>query len=198
MRKGKTFIICGPSGVGKGTVVARLLASDPSLYFSVSATTRPPRPGEEDGLLALPLPCPVDETAGGGAVVVLEHYRLLRHHGLLLVIGAGGAADTAEVLRHPPLAFLVGNKPAPQHLGDGLLGKVVVGRAQPPGGDDHIRPGEGQLHRLAAAVHGRSRNRRHIPPHSSGDYGQQDHPADEVAHHFTIAPSCQYWIPYRI
>lgn len=50
MRRGKTFIIAGPSGVGKGTVVARLLASDPSLYFSVSATTRPPRPGEEDGV----------------------------------------------------------------------------------------------------------------------------------------------------
>ena len=50
MRKGKTFIICGPSGVGKGTVVARLLASDPSLYFSVSATTRAPRHGEVDGV----------------------------------------------------------------------------------------------------------------------------------------------------
>ncbi|MDE7244279.1 MAG: guanylate kinase [Oscillospiraceae bacterium] len=50
MRKGKTFIICGPSGVGKGTVVARLLASDPTLYFSVSATTRPPRAGEENGV----------------------------------------------------------------------------------------------------------------------------------------------------
>lgn len=49
MRQGKTFIICGPSGVGKGTVVARLLASDPTLYFSVSATTRDPRPGEIDG-----------------------------------------------------------------------------------------------------------------------------------------------------
>jgi len=49
MRKGKTFIICGPSGVGKGTVVARLMASDPTLYFSVSATTRAPRPGEVDG-----------------------------------------------------------------------------------------------------------------------------------------------------
>ena len=49
MRKGKTFIICGPSGVGKGTVVAKLLASDPTLYFSVSATTRDPRPGEVDG-----------------------------------------------------------------------------------------------------------------------------------------------------
>ena len=50
MRKGKTFIICGPSGVGKGTVVARLLASNPTLYFSVSATTRPPRAGEVDGV----------------------------------------------------------------------------------------------------------------------------------------------------
>ena len=50
MRKGKTFIICGPSGVGKGTVVARLLASDPTLYFSVSATTRAPRAGEADGV----------------------------------------------------------------------------------------------------------------------------------------------------
>ena len=49
MRRGKTFIICGTSGVGKGTVVARLLASYPKLYFSVSATTRPPRPGEVDG-----------------------------------------------------------------------------------------------------------------------------------------------------
>ena len=50
MKKGKTFILCGPSGVGKGTVVARLLAQDPTLYFSVSATTRPPRPGEVDGV----------------------------------------------------------------------------------------------------------------------------------------------------
>lgn len=49
MKKGKTFIICGPSGVGKGTVVARLLATDPTLYFSVSATTRVPRPGELNG-----------------------------------------------------------------------------------------------------------------------------------------------------
>ena len=50
MRQGKTFIICGPSGVGKGTVVARLLSSNPNLYFSVSATTRQPRNGEVDGV----------------------------------------------------------------------------------------------------------------------------------------------------
>ena len=50
MPKGKTFIICGPSGVGKGTVVSRLLEADPTLYFSVSATTRAPRAGEADGV----------------------------------------------------------------------------------------------------------------------------------------------------
>ena len=50
MKQGKSFIICGPSGVGKGTVVSRLLAQDPTLYFSVSATTRAPRTGETDGV----------------------------------------------------------------------------------------------------------------------------------------------------
>lgn len=50
MPKGKTFIICGPSGVGKGTVVSRLMEADPTLYFSVSATTRAPRAGEADGV----------------------------------------------------------------------------------------------------------------------------------------------------
>lgn len=50
MRKGKTFIISGPSGVGKSTVLGALLERRPNLYFSVSATTRPPRPGEIDGV----------------------------------------------------------------------------------------------------------------------------------------------------
>ena len=49
MRKGKTFIVSGPSGVGKSTVLGALLERQKDLYFSVSATTRDPRPGEEDG-----------------------------------------------------------------------------------------------------------------------------------------------------
>ncbi len=48
-RRGKTFIISGPSGVGKSTVLAALFQGRDDLYFSVSATTRPPREGEEDG-----------------------------------------------------------------------------------------------------------------------------------------------------
>lgn len=45
----KVFVITGPSGVGKGTLISRLLERVPGLELSVSATTRPPRAGEEDG-----------------------------------------------------------------------------------------------------------------------------------------------------
>jgi guanylate kinase len=44
------LVIAGPSGVGKGTVVKKLLERDPGLWLSVSATTRPPRPGEAHGI----------------------------------------------------------------------------------------------------------------------------------------------------
>jgi len=50
MSKGKSFIISGPSGVGKSTVLKALMEKRNNLYFSVSATTRQPRPGEEDGV----------------------------------------------------------------------------------------------------------------------------------------------------
>ena len=43
-------MIAGPSGVGKGTVVRKLLERDPSIWLSVSATTRPPRAGEVAGV----------------------------------------------------------------------------------------------------------------------------------------------------
>lgn len=45
----KVFVITGPSGVGKGTLIRELLARVPDLELSVSATTRAPREGEEDG-----------------------------------------------------------------------------------------------------------------------------------------------------
>lgn len=47
---GKLIVISGPSGVGKSTVVKQLMAQSPNLHFSVSATTRPIRPGEVNGV----------------------------------------------------------------------------------------------------------------------------------------------------
>ncbi|HWF55263.1 MAG TPA: guanylate kinase [Solirubrobacteraceae bacterium] len=46
----KVFVITGPSGVGKGTLIRGLLERVPDLQLSVSATTRAPRPGEENGV----------------------------------------------------------------------------------------------------------------------------------------------------
>ncbi|OZA07196.1 MAG: guanylate kinase [Rhodobacterales bacterium 17-64-5] len=48
-RRGLLLILSSPSGAGKSTLSRRLLAWDPTLRFSVSATTRSPRPGEVDG-----------------------------------------------------------------------------------------------------------------------------------------------------
>ena len=50
MKKGKLFIISGASGVGKSTVLSKVMDGRSDLQFSVSATTRPPRPGEQDGV----------------------------------------------------------------------------------------------------------------------------------------------------
>jgi guanylate kinase len=49
MGKGKLIVLTGPSGVGKGTLVQSLLRRHPELCFSVSMTTRSPRPGEVEG-----------------------------------------------------------------------------------------------------------------------------------------------------
>lgn len=50
LKKGTLFVISGPSGVGKGTLVKMLRENTPQIKISVSATTRSPRPGEINGV----------------------------------------------------------------------------------------------------------------------------------------------------
>ena len=49
-KRGTLFVITGPSGAGKGTVLKKVMAATDHLYFSISATTRAPRPGEIHGV----------------------------------------------------------------------------------------------------------------------------------------------------
>jgi len=49
MKKGHLFVLSGPAGAGKGTLRKILFSAVPDLHFSVSCTTRRPRPGETDG-----------------------------------------------------------------------------------------------------------------------------------------------------
>ena len=49
-KRGNLFVVSGPSGAGKGTVCKALLAKRDDVVMSVSATSRAPRPGEEDGV----------------------------------------------------------------------------------------------------------------------------------------------------
>jgi guanylate kinase len=53
---GRLFVISGPSGAGKGTVVRGLLEKRPDMVLSISATTRPTRPGERNGIDYLFIP----------------------------------------------------------------------------------------------------------------------------------------------
>jgi guanylate kinase len=71
-------VISGPSGVGKGTVVRLLLRSRPDLMFSVSATTRRPRPGEIDGL----------------------HYRFVSDREFDAMVEEGAFLEWAEIFGH--------------------------------------------------------------------------------------------------
>ncbi|WP_205475186.1 guanylate kinase [Nocardioides sp. SYSU D00038] len=48
--RSRLVVLAGPTAVGKGTVAADVRARHPEVWISVSATTRPPRPGEEDGV----------------------------------------------------------------------------------------------------------------------------------------------------
>ena len=74
-RRGLLVILSSPSGAGKSTLARRLMDWDPSLRFSVSATTRKPRPGEVDG----------------------QHYHFVTHDAFRALVAQGQMLEHAEV-----------------------------------------------------------------------------------------------------
>ncbi|TCP46254.1 guanylate kinase [Tamaricihabitans halophyticus] len=72
--RARLLVVSGPSGVGKSSVVTELRRLLPELYFSVSVTTRPPRPGEVDG----------------------EHYHFIDDRAFDELIASGGLLEYAE------------------------------------------------------------------------------------------------------
>jgi guanylate kinase len=77
-RCSRLTVLSGPSGVGKGTVVAKLRELYPHIWVSVSCTTRVPRPGERDGVeYRFVTDAEFDRLAGAGEL--LEHARFAGH-----------------------------------------------------------------------------------------------------------------------
>jgi guanylate kinase len=115
-------VISGPSGVGKGTVVRALLARRPDLEFSISVTTREPRPGEVDGVhYRFVTDAEFDHLIDRGAL--LEWARLYGGHrsgtpapaveealaagrDVLLEVDVQGAASVRDVVPDAVLVFL--------------------------------------------------------------------------------------------
>lgn len=98
VRRGRLVVLAGPSGVGKSSVVDALRGRLPELFFSVSATTRDPRPGEVDGV----------------------HYRFVGPVGFEELIAHGELLEWAEIHgglqrsgtpREPVERALTGGKP---------------------------------------------------------------------------------------
>ena len=77
-RRGLALVLVAPSGAGKSSIARALLAADPAIAPSLSATTRPPRPGELEGV----------------------HYRFLDEAGFDALLASGGLLEWARVFGH--------------------------------------------------------------------------------------------------
>ncbi len=93
-RRGVCLVVSAPSGAGKSTITRALLASEPALSLSVSATTRAPRPGERDG----------------------EHYHFRSPEAFAAMAAAGALLEWAEVFGR---SYGTPRAPVEQALGAG-------------------------------------------------------------------------------
>jgi guanylate kinase len=129
------FVVTGPSGVGKGTIIRALRERHPDLGLSVSATTRAPREGETDGEhYHFLTPEEFDRRVAAGEFV--EHaaysgnqYGTLRSEleknaangGVILEIELQGARQVRETMPEAPQIFIA--PPTPETLRERLIGR---------------------------------------------------------------------------
>ncbi len=151
----KVFVITGPSGVGKGTLIRGLLQRVPGLELSVSATTRSPRPGEENGVdYHFLTPDQFEDRVGAGDFV--EHatysgnrYGTLRSElerradapaGVVLEIEVQGARQVREAMPDAVTVFIA--PPSPEALRTRLIGR---GTDAPDQVEERMRTAEREL-----------------------------------------------------
>jgi guanylate kinase len=123
----KVFVITGPSGVGKGTLISKLLGRVPGLELSISATTREPREGEADGrdyhfLTPADFARRIDEddflefaTYSGNRYGTLRSEvsrRLAEGHSVVLEIEVQGARQVRAAMREAVLVFIAPPDPS--------------------------------------------------------------------------------------
>jgi guanylate kinase len=137
MARPAVFVVTGPSGVGKGTVIRALREKHPGLGLSVSATTRAPRDGEVDGEhYHFLTPEEFDRRVAAGDFV--EHasysgnqYGTLRSEleknaangGVILEIELQGARQVRESMPEAPQIFIA--PPTPETLRERLVGRAT-------------------------------------------------------------------------
>jgi guanylate kinase len=123
----KVFVITGPSGVGKGTLISQLLERVPGLELSVSATTREPREGEAEGRdYHFLSPPEFDRRIEAGDFLEFATYsgnrygtlrsevakRLQQGHSVLLEIEVQGASQVRAAMRESIQVFIAPPDPA--------------------------------------------------------------------------------------
>lgn len=151
----KVFVITGPSGVGKGTLIRGLRERLPEIELSVSATTRRPRPGEQDGVdYHFLAPDEFERRVASGDFVEHAEYsghrygtlrqelerRLADGLPVVLEIEVQGARQIRERMPEAVQVFIA--PPSPEALRARLVGR---GTDAPEQVDDRLRTAEREL-----------------------------------------------------
>jgi guanylate kinase len=157
------FVITGPSGVGKGTLIRGLLERVPGLELSVSATTRRPRPGERDGVDYHFLePEQFEQRVHAGDFIEHATYsgnrygtlrselerRLARGAAVVLEIEVEGARQVREAMPEAVAVFIA--PPSPEALRARLVGR---GTDTPEQVDERMRTAERELEAQGEFAH---------------------------------------------